>query len=192
MIRSVRIKKFARLACFGFAPMVLGHLAAFVIAVPDHHARRELLYSTGHSGFHVIVVFALAVGCLAVSQFVRQGFKTVRRGGSSWGLPSVRSLVCLQAALYLVLEVTERAMSGGLSGLLSERPFFIGLALQILTALLAILKLRAISLVVARLARTRGPSRRRIVSPRPLSLLVEHERFYSMISRRGPPVILSL
>ncbi|HVF12460.1 MAG TPA: hypothetical protein VNA87_05170 [Actinomycetota bacterium] len=184
------IRRFAALAALGFGPMILGHLSAYVLAAPDPNARRVLLESTGHGSFHLVIVFSLMASMLGIWRLARHSLLRARDGYQFATMPSARSVVIIQGGLYIGLEFLERATSGGLGSLLIEPAFQIGLCLQILTALIVILKVRAISLIVARLVGVRPRRRLPSWTPRLFRSFADDRRCDDAISRRGPPLAL--
>ena len=121
--------------------VISAHAVAYFIAFPHGHSRTVLLQSTGHRSWGVVV--ALALGALVVS-LARFTLQAARRSlippleTRSLYVLTARRLILLQASGFVLLEALERLLLGtGPAQVLAEPVVLIGVALQILSALVA-------------------------------------------------------
>lgn len=180
------------LGLLAFGGLVGGHFLGYLAAAPDAHARVDLLAATGHSSHGVLMSLGAAAMIAAVIGLV---FRQVRGRG-----PSERScagvlragaiLWVLQSVGFTVLETFERGGLAHAAHLLHEPAFLLGLAAQLVVALLAVALVWLLSLTVEALLRllTRpapeaAPIPNRIVSaPHPRVAIAR--RAWNL---RGPP-----
>ena len=155
------------------------HQLAFMFAAPHVHDRSELLAATGHGTWLPIVVAAVTSVLLAF----------LRGSGHGWS-----QLALLQIAGFVVLEGVERiGAHEGLIALAREPVFWIGLVLQLVVSLLAILLVR-VAREVARLFRRVSDAARARVAVFPLVsfLLPVIGVRANAWNLRGPPVPLAV
>jgi hypothetical protein len=165
-----------------------GHQAGYRIAVPDASARADALAHDGHGYLAYLPLITGAFVALAVLALAARA-----RGGGRSTLP-ISVAAALPPAGFVVQETLERVLLGahhaGVTAMLGEPAFLVGLALQLPFALLALLLARRLQ----RLADTIALARRRrswpavpghrpveevfLLRPRPLALAR---------SVRGPP-----
>lgn len=141
------------LAAFG---TIVGHVIAYFVLAPDDHARAELLRDTGHGPWVLVTPFAL--GALVAGMFGwirRQLHEAPEIGGRRAALLyAISRLGLVQCCGFLVLEVTERALSGH-SVHVDELPIVLtGLVVQVLIAVALGLVLVAVGDLVERLFRS--------------------------------------
>ena len=146
------------LACSG---VVFAHLLAYLLVAPDTHHRADLLESTGHGSWALVV--ALSLGAL-VAAFGGFALRVVRKPGLSPSMPSCAlRLAALQTVGFAGLEAVERAWHEGF-GLeaFAEPVFIIGLIAQLVVAIVAagllVLFTRAIERLVARRRPSESPA----------------------------------
>lgn len=176
----------ARLSGLAFAGTAAAHVLAYRLAYPDAAARRHALAASGHADAPWLATAALAGAVAALVFVVLQG-----RGQTSWAR-LVRRLVPLQLCCFVLLEVCERWFSGhGVTHLVEERVFVLGLALQIAVALL----LASVAAAVLAVVRKLWAPRRRLLWPLvgarrlPLrSLTVPRSDRHCSGEARAPPV----
>ena len=158
-----------RLATWSLVPagVVVGHLAAYVLAHPDALERRHAL--AGHDRFSLLVVPAVLCAASLLARAVVLEHRG-RRLQVSW-----RGLAAAQAGTFVVLEVAERlAVWGSPAGTVSEPALWLGLIAQLVVAWLLSLALRWIpALGLLRRAstnqRVHSPAHHRLLrsAPRP-------------------------
>lgn len=147
--------------------MIVSHVAAYFLAVPDPHARGMLLVQTGHN--HWGLTSALMVGTL-VWAFLRYAFNNAFESGGDAPKPSWSGLwirlLPLQVCAFVVMEATERlSIHQTAMNLFNEPAVIIGVALQAVVALLGALLLIVFFKVVERILTSRPAERRRETSP---------------------------
>ncbi|MEZ5102460.1 MAG: hypothetical protein R3C15_22200 [Thermoleophilia bacterium] len=133
------------------AGSLAAHQAGFLLAFPEPSVRDARLAATGHGyldhlSFGLAVAFALALAALAV-----QALDASRGDRGDRGV--ARTLFLVPPAAFVVQEVVERLVQSGQhpAGLLGERSFLVGLALQLPFALAAWLVARALLRCAVRL-----------------------------------------
>ena len=137
-------------ACAGVA---FSHGIAYRLVAPDAPRRAELMTSTGHRYFALVVAAALVALVVGLGDFVAESIACRGKALRPRKLFSfaVGRLTALQAAGFVVLEALER-LSGGehhfASALLAEPATLLGVALQLLSALIAALILVALRRVI--------------------------------------------
>jgi hypothetical protein len=169
--------------------LIGAHLAAFRVASGGHHGHDELLALTGHRSWWWIGAALVTITAYAV--VVRVQRRTADRRVLFFG--TLRVLAAAQLGAFGVLEALERVSVGGSPlGLLNERAFLLGLALQVGVALLAALVTTILARVVAWLVASPAPRSRRDATPsvrgtiwRPSSDVLGRPA-----APRGPPVLL--
>src|SRR5919197_3149904 len=136
--RTVRRLPLAGVAVAGAA---VGHSIAYLIVAPEGRERATLLAGTGHGYWSTAVAAEIVVGLLAVFGTVARHFSDgLRRqprpaSDEPWAWLAAR-LCLLQATIYSVQEVLERAATGHPVGeVVRDRLLFAGFLMQVLTAL---------------------------------------------------------
>jgi hypothetical protein len=186
----------ASIAGLAAAGAVATHEVAFRIGEPDPHARLELLQRTGHSYWALIVALGVAALVFGGFRFVSGMWAGTQRGPGLVAT-SIR-LAVLQVVGFAALEAVERGLSGGGVGhMLNENVFLIGIALQLVTALIGALLLVLLGRAVAAIASALRRPVRRATNPtltRPAKTVVRAiERVASGSGTlRGPPASLAL
>ncbi|MDQ3662795.1 MAG: hypothetical protein M3454_17430 [Actinomycetota bacterium] len=168
------------LACAGVAS---SHWIAYRLVAPDAPRREELLEATGHRYFALVVGAALIALVVGLGEFVAESISSRGRPVRARKLFSfaLGRLTALQATGFVVLEALERLSVGEhhfASALLTERTTLLGIALQVLLALIAALLLVALRRVIVQARAVR----------RPLS----HFTASSWNSRVAPPRLLAV
>lgn len=185
------------LACAGVAA---AHWIAYLVAPPGGHSHAAGMDATGHRLWPYFVALAAGAFVAAMSGFVsdRVGTAPSASGSALWRHAAAR-LVPMQVLAFAGLELAERAFFAdpGHTGLLGEPVLWVGIAVQILFALvgagLLVLFAHTIELIqqlVARRSET-APAPRSLIQPaasrrsiRPLVMATGGPTF------RGPPVLL--
>jgi len=149
----MRLKRtgIARFVLGGFASIgiVAAHQVAYLVAAPESHHREALLEHTGHGTWRYVAAFAFGLfvasmtGAISASVGSTGGSYLFRIG------TAFSRLLLLQVGGYVALESAERIVAGDVVTLVIEPVFWIGLVLQISTALLGALLLGAIVKAVA-------------------------------------------
>jgi hypothetical protein len=169
------------------------HILAFIVASPDPVRRGRLLDETGHGAWPVIVSVALAGLVVALARFAVGRIRDSDRPAPAtlWRLTAGR-LMALQSLGFVALEAVERLISGhGLGRLMTEPVVLIGVALQVLVALVA----AALMVLLARLVdRLNGLLRALPRAPRALArpgtwdgILPRQRLVAGPANPRGPP-----
>ncbi|HET6771595.1 MAG TPA: hypothetical protein VFH75_08145 [Actinomycetota bacterium] len=166
--------------------VVLGHLLAYVLAHPAEAERSARLASSGHDSFPLLLISALA-GIPAVLSLLAV---RVIRGDRSPALLSIAiCLAAIQVPTFLAMEFFERGMS--LEQMLLEPAVVMGLAIQVLVALISSLLVRTFVRAVGALI-TRGSRLPREPRMRQLAPVTQDRprRLYFLISdqHRAPPL----
>ena len=167
------------------------HAAAYLAAQPDAAERARLLAGSGH-GYLAWTPGILGAAALALVLAV-----ALRVIGAAYGLAGrdPRPLVVLvPVAAFAVQETVERAAAGALSGsFFDQRTFLLGLALQVLFGLVALVVARLLvrgADELGRLLVRRRPPRRAGGALLPASVVVEtpHKRQLALRrAGRAPP-----
>ncbi len=128
--------------------VLVTHWLSYLLAAPDSHQREALLAETGHGLWPYAAALAVGGVVAALAGFAARPAAMEARS-HSLGATALR-LVALQVPAWVLLEAAERtASSGQLGGVLHEGPvLLIGLAVQLLVAVLGALVLRALSRVL--------------------------------------------
>jgi hypothetical protein len=123
------------------AGAVVGHMAAYVLAVPSPTVRVALLGATGHAYWTAAIAAAVVLGLASLATTLRRRF----RAGLVAGTPQpgerlgrvAGQLAGFQVAIYLVQETLERLEAGiPLHALLDRRLLGTGVVVQTAIALL--------------------------------------------------------
>jgi hypothetical protein len=134
------------------AGAVAGHTLAYAAAVPDPGTRLVLLARTGHTYWSTAIAVAVVCGLASMASSLirpfRAGLLATRRSPErSLGRLAGR-LAMVQVGIYLVQESLERVAAGASPGsLLHGRLLAVGLAAQLVVALILAAVLRAAGLV---------------------------------------------
>ena len=146
------------------AGVVASHGIAYRIIAPGALQRAQLMESTGHRYFSLLVAAVLVALVFGLGAFVADSLATRRDTLASRKLFSyaLARLTCLQAAGFVVLEALERLLGGEhhfASALLAEPATLLGIALQLLSALIAaamLVLLRRVIVIVSAVRRSRS------------------------------------
>jgi hypothetical protein len=184
------------LPTFGLATagLVLGHVLAYLIAVPDPHHRAFVLQRTGHEYLPAMAEAALVLALAGMAAVVIRAFAPGPGGCSERFSRLAGRLGLVQVLAFGGLEVVERIVAGApLRHLASDHILLIGMAVQVVVALAGAAFLRWLARTSSKLAETALPRlslpRARAVlalastswSPSPLA-------FGSIGNIRAPPV----
>lgn len=154
-----RIRLRTRLWLGGLAAggVAVAHILAFLLAAPDPFRREQLLKTTGHGGWPLLVTVAMGALVVALAGFAVSRLRDPRQGRAPFYLGTARRLVIMQVVGFLLLEAGERLATGkglaGLSGLPLESVIAIGLVAQVLVALAGAMLLVLLDRVVDGLVR---------------------------------------
>jgi hypothetical protein len=175
--------------------LILAHVVAYAVAVPDAAVRAHLLRETGHGYLPSAEGSVLP---LAVVAFVLAAVATVagRPRGDGGPLPwrtLALRLATVQCLSYLVLEAGERLFTqGSLHGLFGP-VLAIGLVVQVVVATTTALLLRAVGRTVEQVLATSAGAVRPALSPIVLAVSAAdgHRRQAAFVlagaGRRAPP-----
>jgi hypothetical protein len=117
------------------AGAVVGHMVAYVLAVPEPTARVALLGATGHAYWTETIAAALVLGLASLATTLRRHFQVGRLSGQPPPGDNVGrlagQLAGFQIAIYLVQEALERLEAGiPPHDLLDGRLLWIGVGVQ--------------------------------------------------------------
>jgi hypothetical protein len=165
----MRWRRFAhRLPLTGVAVAgaVVGHMVAYVLAVPSPTVRVVLLGATGHAYWTQAIAAASVLGLASLAATLRRRFRAGRLSGPP--LPGEHlgrlgaQLAGFQVAIYLVQEALERLEAGiPAQALLDGRLLVIGVAVQSAIALVLAVLLAAAGRVAEAAGRALRPRPRR-------------------------------
>ena len=121
------------------AGAVVGHMVAYVLAVPEPTARVALLGATGHAYWTAAIAAAVVLGLASVATTLlgrfRAGLVAARSQPGESVARQASHLAGLQVAIYLVQEVLERLEAGvPVHALLGGRVLLVGVAVQVAIA----------------------------------------------------------
>lgn len=144
----------AALACAGIAS---AHWLAYFAAGTHGHLHDELLSSTGHAYWPYFAAVSMAALVAALARPVIQGFRAGPNRTGIRFIPTVLVLAVVQVGGFLALEVGERMLfaQGHSLNVLSESVVLWGLALQVVTAVVATIVVRLLARVGEFVARLR-------------------------------------
>lgn len=177
------------LSALAFGGLLAGHFLGFAAAAPHSHDREQLLAATGHASHGLIVSAGVAAVLAAVIGLIVGQIRTRgrERGPAGTLLRIGATLWALQSGGFVLLEAFER---GGFGHLVQEPAFLLGLAAQILVAVLAAALIWLIGLTVRAifrlLARPSGRARANLLRPA-LSCLRPVSPSRLAWNLRGPP-----
>jgi len=158
------------LPTFGLAMagLVLGHVLAYLIAVPDPHHRAFVLQRTGHEYLPAMAEAALVLALAGMAAVVIRAFAGQRRGSERFARLAGR-LGLVQVLAFGGLEVVERIVAGApLRHLASDHLLLIGMAVQVVVALAGAAFLRWLARTSSKLVETVVP---RLSLPRARAVL---------------------
>ena len=151
----------APLGLIAAAAMLGSHWAAYLLSAPDPHDRAHLLQTTGHGYWPLASSIAVAALVLGLGTFIGRSFTpTIRSSRARILGHALPRLLYLQIGGFVTLEVLERFASGHGIGasILVQKTMLVGVALQVVVAVLASVALAFIALVVDRLVRRPAPA----------------------------------
>jgi hypothetical protein len=154
------------LPTFGLAMagLVLGHVLAYLIAVPDPHHRAFVLQRTGHEYLPAMAEAALVLALAGMAAVMIRAFAPGPRGGSESFSRLAGRLGLVQVVAFGGLEVVERIVAGApLRHLASDHILVVGMTVQVVVALAGAAFLRWLARTSTKLAETALP---RIPPPR--------------------------
>jgi hypothetical protein len=140
------------------AGLVLGHVLAYLIAVPDPHHRAFVLQRTGHEYLPATAEAALVLALAGMAAVVIRAFAPGPRGGPERFSRLAGRLGLVQVLAFGGLEVVERIVAGApLRHLASDHILVIGTAVQVVVALAGAAFLRWLARTSTKLAETALP-----------------------------------
>lgn len=160
------------------AGAMVGHMVAYVLAVPEPTVRVALLGATGHVYWTEAIAAALVLGLASLATTLRRRFRAGLRAGQPQPGDHVGrlagQLAGFQIAIYLIQEVLERLEAGiPPQALLDSRLLVIGVAVQTAIAVvLAVLLVAAGRIAEAAGRALRPPSRHAEPTSQPMVDLV--------------------
>jgi hypothetical protein len=125
------------LPTFGLAMagLVLGHVLAYLIAVPDPHQRAFVLQRTGHEYLPAMAEAALVLALAGIAAVVIRAFAPGPRRGSERFPRLAGRLALVQVLAFGGLEVVERMVAGApLRHLASDHILVVGMTVQVVVA----------------------------------------------------------
>jgi hypothetical protein len=122
------------------AGAVLGHMLAYLLAVPEPSARVALLGATGHAYWTAAIAAASVVGLASLASTLGRRFRVGLGQGKSQPDQSIgrlaAQLAAFQIAIYMVQEVLERLEVGiPTAALLDGRLLTVGVVVQVAIAI---------------------------------------------------------
>jgi hypothetical protein len=182
------------------AGAVVGHMVAYVLAVPSPTVRVALLGATGHAYWTAAIAAASVLGLTSLAATLGRGF----RAGllASHPQPGERlgrvagQLAGLQVAIYLVQETLERLEAGiPAHALLDGRLLVTGVVVQSAIALVLAVVLAAAGRVAEAAGRALRPPPRRVqpTSPPLVELVVAwpSRLLAAGLGSRAPPFLVA-
>lgn len=136
--------------------MLVSHWLAYLLAAPDGHARAHLLEITGHGYWPIAIALGIAgfaAGLFGVVARTLSGDPALTSSKARLFTSALPRTLALQVGGFAALEILERVLVGHSIGLatLLEPTFVIGMALQLLAALVTALLLVGLAYAVERL-----------------------------------------
>jgi hypothetical protein len=149
------------------AGAVIGHMVAYVLAVPEPTVRVALLGATGHAYWTAAIAAAVVLGLASVATTLRRRFLAgllASRPPPAERLGRVAArLAGLQIAIYLLQETLERLEAGiPAHALLDSRLLVTGVVVQTAIALALAVLLAAAGRVAEAAGRALRPPPRRV------------------------------
>lgn len=160
-----------------------GHALAYTLAHPLVAAREAYLSQTGHAGFELLSAVGFAAAGLALAlAFVRGA----RREGRA---PGVLTLLWIQVALFLALELSERGFD--VAAAATDPAVLLGVPVQLALAVALALVARGVVEVSYRVGVGKSPGARRPVRvPAPVRVAdPEAPDLAALGLRRAPPML---
>ncbi len=178
------------------AAMLGAHWLGYLLAAPDGHARDHLLRVTGHGYLPTAALLAIVVLVAGLSLFV--GGRAQQRVGRTTKprlfLHAAPRLIALQSVGFIILELSERAITGHAltSAFFLEPVIVVGTVLQLIAAVLSSGILVLVAAAVDRFwAAAPLPTRRTATVAYFVSLVAARpsEPARSNSPLRGPPLV---
>jgi hypothetical protein len=183
MLRRARRIDVVIVAALALAGVGLAHVLEYLLLVPDHQQRQELLAATGHQYLPSALGAVSFLAFLAVAVVFLAAFRRSATPGPATTSRHdlVRVLPCAQALAFLALEVGERLAAGVSLGDLGP-VLLLGLPLQVVVGIAAAALLALLDRAGERLGRcvagTRSPAARGLAGC-----------WFPSPSRRGPSTL---
>jgi len=152
MVRRERRFLGCWLAALAFAGLLAGHFLGYAAAAPDAHVRGRLLAATGHGSHDVLVSIGVAAAlAAAIGAIVHQVRTRGRARGATGSVIRLGAVLwSLQSVGFVALETMERGLSAhAVEHLVHEPAFLLGLAAQLLVAVVAALVVWLLGITVA-------------------------------------------
>ena len=178
------------------AGAVIGHMVAYVLAVPEPTVRVALLGATGHAYWNAAIAAAVVLGLASLATTLGRRF----RAGLLAGRPQpaerlgrvAGQLAGFQLAIYLVQETLERLEAGiSVPALWDGRLLVTGVVVQLAIALVLAVLLTAAGRVAEAAGRALRPAPRRVESTGPpvidLALAWPSRLLSAGLGSRAPP-----
>lgn len=134
------------------AGVLAGHWAAYTLALRDPHQRLLVLGRAGHDYLPLatklaLVLLFVGLGTVIARTCAARGERAFVRSSPPPGvMVSAARLMAIQAAAFGGIEVVERLVAGApLTDLASEHLLLVGLAVQLIVAVIGALMLHAAS-----------------------------------------------
>ncbi len=138
MLRQARRIDVVIVAALALAGVGLAHVLEYLLLVPDHHQRHEVLAGTGHQYLPSALGAVSFLACLAAAVVFLAAFRRGATPGSATTSRHdvMRVLPCAQALAFLALEVGERLAAGASLGDLGP-VLLLGLPIQVVVGVAA-------------------------------------------------------
>ena len=178
------------LSAMATGAVVLGHQIAYLLAVPSGAERSSVLAATGHGYLPTTTRLALLLAVAAAGGLF---LRSLTRPGEEPDKGRLfRSLVLVQAGMFVTMEVAERLATGApIAGVFSHGILFLGIAVQLLLAfgLAGVVKLLSrANDVAAVLGATSLPRPRPAIAVPPrVGPFVPHDLHRGVAAPRAPP-----
>jgi hypothetical protein len=153
MIRRLTPTRALVCAALSFAGIVGAHSLSYVLVASDPHERHHLLHETGHGGWDQLRLAAAAAAVAGLIAFISARFRS--RSSAPRLTLTAPALAVLQVGGFLLLECTERLLSGtgGLAAF-SEGVVQLGVVVQVIVAIalavILVVLARVVDLLVGR------------------------------------------
>lgn len=108
----MKVLKFAGTAGVAAAGFLAGHSAGYLLAIPSDHERSIALEATGHGYLPAAWTFAVGLAAASLAVAIALGWAE-GRGRTTRSHRRLWPAALIQAAAFVVLELSERAVSGG-------------------------------------------------------------------------------
>lgn len=147
---------------FGFAVcgLLLGHAISYLLAIPDPVHRDVVLQLTGHDYLPLAVQAGLILLLGGVAAILVRAW-TSRGADGTEGFPSIAGLLTIvQVVAFVGQELIERLVAGApLHALSHDHLLPIGIAIQLVLALVGAATIRWLARLSARIVRAVGTTR---------------------------------